>query len=181
MAPATLLGSQVEKHSPVKRAIAGSIPAPAAARGIRGEMHRENSKAVGERTEGMIIAALLQAGQVVLMPFGDNQRYDLVIDVNGRFIRIQCKTARYPNRGDSTVLSFETSSSQTHRGRGRQHYRGQIEYFGVYSPDCERCFLVPVDEVGRQNATLRLRGGQQPSKARYADTYDLKSSWWRES
>ena len=32
-------------------------------------------KVVGEKSEGMVLAALLRAGKVVLQPFGDNQRY----------------------------------------------------------------------------------------------------------
>ena len=56
-----------------------------------------NSKAKGEITEGLFIGKLLSLGYVVLMPFGNNQRYDIVIETNGMFSRCQCKTARYRN------------------------------------------------------------------------------------
>lgn len=115
-----------------------------------------NPKTIGERSEGMVLAALLRAGKVVLQPFGDNQRYDLVIDNDGTFIRVQCKTGRLKNG----AVQFDACSSQAHRGKGKQDYRGQADVFGVYYPDRDEVYLVPVEEVGRTAALLRL----EPSK-----------------
>lgn len=115
---------------------------------------RTDPKSKGELSEALILAALLRAGKVVLHPFGDNQRYDLVIDEDGKFIRVQCKTARLHEK--RSVLVFSTCSSQTHRGKGTQNYRGQIELFGVYSPDLDKVYFVPVGSVGLVEAKLRL-------------------------
>lgn len=117
-------------------------------------------KEIGEVSEAQVIAALLRAGKVVLQPFGDSQRYDLVVDNRGTFIRVQCKTARL-KKG---CLAFPTCSSQSHRGRGKQDYRGQIEFFGVYCRELDKVYFVPVDEVPKTEAALRLKpskNGQQ--------------------
>ena len=53
-----------------------------------------NTKDVGERSEAQVLAALLKLGKVVLMPYGDNQRYDFVVEDGGEFIRVQCKTGK---------------------------------------------------------------------------------------
>ena len=42
--------------------------------------HSQNSKSVGDITQSQIMAALLRRGNKVLMPFGDNCRYDLVVE-----------------------------------------------------------------------------------------------------
>jgi len=60
-------------------------------------MNNIHPKAVGEKTEAIIIAELIKKDYVVLLPFGDNQRYDLVIHHNNEFIRVQCKTGRLRN------------------------------------------------------------------------------------
>jgi len=136
-------------------------------------MQRNNPKAVGERSEVMVLAALLRQRHVVLQPFGDNQRYDLVVDLDGVFVRVQCKTARLVNG----ALTFATCSSQAHRQRGHQTYRGEAEYFGVYSPDLDRVFMVPVEGTGERSSWLRLeapRNGQQ-AKVRYADQFAVES------
>jgi len=132
---------------------------------------RTDPKTIGERSEGMILAALLRAGKVVLSPFGDNQRYDLVVDEDGTFIRIQCKTGRVKDG----ALEFVTCSSQAHRGKGTQNYRGQADLFGVYSPDLDKVYLVPVGEVGTRQANLRLRPPRngQVKNVRMAQDYEI--------
>jgi hypothetical protein len=118
---------------------------------------RRNPKAVGEHSEGMVLAALLRAGEQVAVPFGDNQRYDFLVDRGGRFLRIQVKTGRRVIRGASAgTIVFPTCSSQAHRGRPSLPYRGQVDFFAVYCPETDAVYFVPVDECGRWKACLRL-------------------------
>ena len=121
---------------------------------------KKDSKSVGERSEAIILARLLSVGYMVLTPFGENARYDLVIeDADGKFWRVQCKTAWLSE--DGTYVRFNTASNHYHYKGGRttsarRHYRGQIEYFAVYSPDTDKVYLIPVDHVGTAQAHLRL-------------------------
>jgi hypothetical protein len=107
----------------------------------------------GNRTEGAVMAALIKAGKTVLLPIGENLRYDLVIDEGGRFVRVQCKTAHFAKNGD--VLVFKAHSSHSHRGKGIRNYVGSADVFGVYSPDLDKIFLVPVSAVGENGIYLR--------------------------
>ena len=102
-----------------------------------------NSKAIGDVTQSQVIAALLRRGKKVLMPFGDNCRYDLVVDEHGLFIRIQCKTGKL-NRG---AIVFAVASSQYHRGGKRQNYQGQIDAFGVFCPDNGKVYIILIVEL----------------------------------
>lgn len=118
-----------------------------------------NPKAIGEKSEGKIISRLLDAGMLVLKPFGDNQRYDLVIDDGERMIKVQCKTGRLRNG----AIIFTTCSSYAHRGLGRRDYRGQVDVFAVYCPETDGCYIIPVDSVGIRHCSLRIeksRNGQ---------------------
>jgi hypothetical protein len=142
-----------------------------------------NSKDVGNISEAMILATLIRAGCTVLRPFGDNVRYDLAIDANGLLIRVQCKTGSRIQG----VIQFPTSSSQNHRGRGRQGYKGQADYFGVYSPDTGECYFIPVEECSRSSCALRVQTVKscQKKKIRFARDYDIaalkrsQSSWFK--
>ena len=51
------------------------------------------TKEIGDISEAKILAKLLNDGYIVLLPFGENKRYDLVVNHNNKFIKIQCKTA----------------------------------------------------------------------------------------
>ena len=119
-----------------------------------------NPKLVGERSEASIILALLRHDVPVLKPFGDSQRYDLVIERGGQFLRVQCKTGRLVNG----AVMFPTCSSYRHRGLGSKNYRGQADLFAVYCPDNEKTYLVPVDTAGIRSCRLRVdvsRNGQR--------------------
>ena len=132
------------------------------------------TKAVGERTEAIVLAELLKAGYVVLLPFGDNQRYDMVIEENGIFKRIQCKTAHTVASG--TAIGFKTASSYAHRGRPSRGYKGEADLFGVYAPSTGKVYLVPVDAVGVSSCNLRLTASRngQVQGVRLAKEYELK-------
>ena len=140
---------------------------------------KSNKKALGERSQAIIIFRLLEAGYNVLTPYGDNMRYDLVIeDADGQFWRVQCKTGWIEE--DGALIEFATASSYYHTraGRtehGRKDYRGQIEYFAVYCPDTAKVYLVPIDHVGTTNAKLRLvpAKNKQEKHIRWAKDYEL--------
>lgn len=130
-----------------------------------------NSKAKGEVSEGHVIAHLLKMGYSVSMPFGDNQRYDLILDDGERLWRIQVKTARL-QRG---CLVFNAASVNGFTGV-KTDYRGQIDLFLAYSPDTDKVYRVPVDEAGINEVNLRIeppKGGPR-STIRWARDYELR-------
>jgi hypothetical protein len=123
---------------------------------------------VGARAEAAVAAALVAAGRQVFVPlFSAHARVDLVMgDDAGRLHRVQCKTARL--LGD--VLFFATCSNT---GGQREEYAGEVDLFGVHSPDLERCFLVPAEECPPRGCSLRLaptRNGQT-KRVRWAVDY----------
>lgn len=140
---------------------------------------KQNHKAIGERSQAHIIARLLEVGYNVLTPYGDNQRYDLVIeDGDGQFWRVQCKMGWLES--DGAYIEFKTASThyRTKEGKtdhGRKDYRGQVEYFAVYSPDVRQVYLVPIDHVGTNNSFLRLTPtkNNQEKHVRWAKDYEL--------
>ena len=82
--------------------------------------------------------ALQVSGYEISVPFGENTRYDLLIEDGTRFARVQCKTGRLRNG----AIRFPTCSSYGHHLRpnqGRQDYLGQIEYFGFIARKHPAC------------------------------------------
>ena len=136
--------------------------------------------AVGDRTTAMVLARLLAVYPMVLRPFGENQRYDLLIDDYERFIRVQCKTGRL-RQG---AVRFNTCSVTYHHPNNqgakayRHHYRDAADVFGVYCPELDRVYLVPVEEVGTNVAALRVDPpkNSQRKRVRWASDYELKGA-----
>jgi hypothetical protein len=124
----------------------------------------------GTRSEAAIMNALIAAGYNVLIPFGV-ARYDLVIETAEGFKRVQCKTA-HPKSGGAMTFSVCSSSPE----RARRPYSGEIDFFGVYLPEFDRVYLIPIAEVDgqRKDATFRLRdAAEDPGGAHYAAPYRL--------
>ena len=111
-----------------------------------------NTKDVGEITEAQVLAAMVRIGKAVLVPFGDNKRYDLVIEENGEFERIQCKTGRLKNG----CIDFSTCSMIGRKLVKRKSYHGEVESFGVYCPENGKVYIVPIDKVGVKSFRLRV-------------------------
>lgn len=121
-----------------------------------------NTKAIGEKSEAIIMTEFIKNDIPVMLPFGDNQRYDMVIEINGKFLRIQCKTGRLLE----DVIDFPSSSSSAHRSGGRKGYVGEADFFGVYCPDTNAIYLVDVSRVGSSNVKLRLKPSKNNQTAR---------------
>lgn len=129
-------------------------------------------RARGDVTEGAVLGALLRHGHAVLIPFGSEEPYDLVVHLrDGRFVRVQCKTGR---EHDGCVIF---NSCSTDHGRGRLDYRGRADVFGVFCPSNGRVFIVPVDEAATRATRLRLRPPRngQARGIRSAGDYDVQS------
>src|SRR5579872_7116210 len=76
-------------------------------------------KQLGERSQAHIIARFLEVEYTVLTPYGDSSRYDLVIeDADGKFCRVQCKTA-WVEGGDAGFITFATTSLRSRSTNGK--------------------------------------------------------------
>ncbi len=120
----------------------------------------------GLATHLAVAQRLVERGYEVLQPLGDHLRYDLAyyVPASGgigpfgrqepRLVRIQCKTARISK--DQAYLNFNTSNMTGGR-RERRGYREDVEFFGVYSPETGKVYLIPVEVVPEGQAYLRLK------------------------
>jgi hypothetical protein len=125
----------------------------------------------GDVTEAAVLAALVRHGFPVLIPFGHDDPYDLVVDLgDAEFLRVQCKTARLLSSD-----SLEFNSCSTDHGNGARDYIGRADLFGVHCPAVERVFIVPVEGTAMSKTTLRLTPtrNNQSRRVRRADAYDV--------
>jgi hypothetical protein len=115
--------------------------------------NRQHPKAIGDRTT-LAVTALHSLG-FLLLPFGENTRYDLVIDNGSELWRVQCKAGRL--RYGS--IRFKTCSSYAHHRdptMQTRHYQGEIDYFGVHCPETGAVYLIPISKLDtKHTATLR--------------------------
>ncbi len=132
-------------------------------------------KDVGDRTTLAVMLALRELGYEISVPFGENTRYDLVIDDGVRLSRVQCKSGRL--RGGA--VRWAACSSYAHHDNPRERrrdYLGQVDFFGIYCPGTESVYLVPIEDAQvRREGALRVnppRNGQRRF-IRQAQKYEI--------
>ncbi len=133
---------------------------------------KRDTKRIGDLSEIMVLGALIRAGYYVSIPFGENHRYDLIAEKHNALYKIQLKTGRL-RKG---AILFACYSVHVHRGGGMRRYAGEIDLFGVYCPDVDRTYLIPLNDIAAFSGSLRIeppKNGQE-KKVRWADRYLLE-------
>jgi hypothetical protein len=130
----------------------------------------------GAIAETAIIHAATRLGIVVSKPVSESLRYDLIFDVGGRLVRVQCKNAR--RKGDVLSIPFY-SARRTGAGFTKRSYTSdEIDAVAAYSPDVDRCYLLPIEGFsGRSYVQLRLGAtrNNQAAGVNWASDYELQA------
>lgn len=126
---------------------------------------------IGERAQGVILAEVMKYGYTVLIPFGEGRRYDMVIEKDGQFSRLQCKTERYING----VIRFNACSVNWFNKTRKPYTKAEIDYYAVYCEYVGKVYLVPVEDINGLDGTLRIEptANNQAKGIRWAEDYEL--------
>src|SRR5262245_41881983 len=87
---------------------------------------------IGAISRAKVIAALAEAGKSPLAPCVDVKQYDLVIEEERKFYRVQAKTGRI-FRGAVCFRPHRLRAARRETGWERRvtDYQGEVDYFGV--------------------------------------------------
>ena len=134
-------------------------------------MAGENTKSIGDETEVAILHALVEAGWSVSIPFGDNDKYDLVVDDGESLYRIQCKTAW---RNKTETIRFNTHSQTTKDGDYHEAtYDDCADAFIVRFPEHDQLYWVDVDDATELKMELRFDAAIDHPSINWAADYEF--------
>lgn len=132
-------------------------------------------KQKGNITEMECTLAFMKAGYKVSVPYGEDCRYDLVVDISNHLYRVQCKTSHaLTNPEDGFKFKTKSVVVTTHGVKESQYNENEIDFFAtVYEGNC---YLVPVEECNNEK-TLRYRypANGQKKGISLAETYLLEN------
>ena len=127
----------------------------------------------GAQTELQCITYLHGLGYNISIPFGDNARYDLILDTNKELLKLQIKTARQcTDTNDTWVINTSSTGINHQINKKRRYTADEIDYFGTYING--QVYLVPVSECGGNEKRLRFAPplNNQKSRCNMAQDYD---------
>ena len=134
-----------------------------------------DTKSIDNIGEAKALCKFVELGIPVYLPFGDNERSDLIAEFNGKLNRIQVKTSI---KAEDGKMIFDLTSSTIHRSNGVRHKysKEEIDYFVCYNIARDKLFLVPTTEP-RSTITIRYEKpkNNQTNGIHYEEEYLIEN------
>lgn len=106
-----------------------------------------NSKEKGNIGEAIILSEFVKRGIPVAIPFGDNNRYDLIADFNNKLNRIQVKYCNQKISNNSIICPCASSTNHT-TNKSLSTYKNDVDFFAFYLVEWNCSLLVPISKIG---------------------------------
>lgn len=113
-----------------------------------------NSKDKGNIGEALALAEFIKYGVSVSIPYGDNARYDLVADFNGKLNKIQVKYCNQKISENNSVVCPCASSTNHTTNKHYTTYENDIDYFVFYLAEWDKLLLVPIEKIGTKKSIM---------------------------
>ena len=128
----------------------------------------------GNIAEIAIAAAATKLDLGVLKPLGEGERYDLVLDMRPKLLRVQCKWAQ---RKGPVVAVHTGTCRRVSGGYLRTTYsREEVDAVAAYCEALDRCYLLPISLIaGQSHIHLRFAPARNNQRAlvNWAHDYEL--------
>ena len=131
----------------------------------------KNTRVTGELTELKCQMYCLEKGFIVSKPIIDNARYDMILEHNGKFFKIQIKTSRWMSAEQEGII-FNCKSQHSVSGGNKimKYTPDEIDFFMTEFEG--NFYLIPCDKP-KNEVRLRFKPtkNNQDDKAMFAKDY----------
>jgi hypothetical protein len=115
-------------------------------------MNTLNTKELGNLTELQCMTRLYELGCSISIPFGNADKYDLIMDVNDKLYKVQIKhsTEYFDDFGELVYIKFKCTW-QSHNTKGylrKQYQANEIDFFATFYNG--ECYLIPQSECSNE-------------------------------
>ena len=130
-----------------------------------------SSRQKGEITELKCQLYCVQQGLTVSKPIIDNARYDMIIEVNNKLLKVQIKTSRWTSEEhEALIFNCKSQHTQAEGNKIMKYTPEEIDYFMTEFNN--EYYLIPC-ERSRNEMKLRFKPtkNNQDHKAHFAKDY----------
>jgi len=147
---------------------ASGISIFAAAEWLRAVHPHGTQKWAGEQAEAVFLNKATSLGLSVSKPWGDSERYDLIVGSGSRLSRVQVKSTQYEYQDKSRY------GICNHR-HGTFYTEEEIDFLAVYIVPLNIWYIIPV-KACLNHRNLRFYPCSTNSRGRYEK---YREAWWR--
>ena len=143
-------------------------------------MQKITPKQKGLNTQLHCISYFSDCGFLVSTPYGDNGRYDLIVDVNGNLFRIQVKTASlwYDSNGEPSGIKFSCKSARinTKESYVKRYTKEEIDYFATFWN--HQAYVIPVEQTSSEKVIHFFESkNNQNDRISFLEDYTVQKQW----
>lgn len=128
------------------------------------------TKQKGDIAEAFVTYLLKRHGFSVLIPWGEDNRYDLVVEKNGIFKRVQVKYVT-PKNG-----ALEVALRSSNNYNVIPYSRKDVDIIAAYSPEQNKAYFIPLNSMKNiRGCKLRLSPTKNKQKKYVVMASDYES------
>ncbi len=137
---------------------------------------KKASKRLGEVAEAAFLSKATALGFGISKPWGDSERYDFIVDVNGRVLRVQVKSAHRVSKNLRGGYHIDGGHA---RYRGRTRYRAgytadEIDILVAYIVPEDTWYIFPPSRFEAMGGICIVTDKKRPSKFhQYCEAWNL--------
>lgn len=140
-----------------------------------------DTKLKADIAESAVITELLKRSFKVLKPIGDRLPYDLGIDLNGKLIRLQVKSAWFDGPNNTYVVDSRRTKTNRRRMLRKRYDASDFDFAILYIDDLHVFYVMPVAVFTSFSSSITLvetdKRQRKPKSTEYKDRWDLLSKW----
>ena len=139
-----------------------------------------DTKLKADIAESAVVTELLRRGFRVLHPVGDRLPYDVAIDLNGKLLRIQIKSAWPVRAKDYFAVDVRRTKTNRRVMRRERYTVDDFDFAILYIDEGEVFYVMPAAVFNSYGSTISLvetkKRQRQPQASKYRERWDLLST-----
>ena len=138
-----------------------------------------DTKLKADIAESAAVTILLKKGFKVLKPVGDRLPYDLAVEINGKLIKLQIKSAW--TRNDVYIVDSRRTKTNRHLMLRQKYSTKDFDFALLYVEELDVFFVMPVNVFNSYQSEITLIVGKEKQRdiksSKYLENWDLLSKW----
>ena len=138
-----------------------------------------DTKLKSDIAESAVITELLKKGFKVLKPIGDRLPYDLAMDLDGKLLRIQVKSAWFNPKTKYYGVDVRRTKTNRRRMLRERYSKDDFDFAVLYIAPLHVFYVMPFSVFSSYGSTITLietdKRQRKPKSRAYRERWDLLS------